>query len=76
MTWPQRVSYGLETWPCYNIHEPGIANISQLNCACCSQRGVISSRIILYGQPYNPDTIESVQQDNRLPYEKVISYLS
>lgn len=76
ITWSQRVIYSIETWPCYNIiTDLGTANMTQIICGGCNQRG-IASRFILYGQPYNANTIETVQPDNRLPYEKVIERIS
>lgn len=72
VTWPQRMIYSIEAWPCYNVvTDLGMANVNQIVCGGCSQRG-IAARFILYGQPYNSDTIETTQPDNRLPYEKVI----
>lgn len=64
--------YSIETWPCYNvITELGMANLSQINCMGCNQRGIVT-RIILYGQPYNPNTVEIIQPDPRTVFDKVI----
>ncbi|KAI8440328.1 hypothetical protein MSG28_001669 [Choristoneura fumiferana] len=37
-------------------------------CRACSRPAV--ARLLLYGQPYNPGTLEPVQPDARLAYEK------
>lgn len=63
--------YSIETWPCYNIiNDLGMANLSQINCTGCNIRGIVA-RVILYGQPYNPSTVEVVQPDHRIPFDKV-----
>lgn len=65
--------FSIETWPCYNIHlDLGITNNGQIMCAGCSKRAIVS-RFILYGQSYDANTIESIQLDNRLSFEKVFS---
>lgn len=70
-TWASRMVYSIETWPCYNvINDLGMANINQIICVGCNQRG-IASRLLLYGQPYNSNTIEAIQPDNRITYDKV-----
>ena len=67
--------YSIETWPCYNvINDLGMSNISQIVCVGCTQRGTIASRLILYGQPYNPATVGAVQNDNRIAFDKVSSF--
>lgn len=69
--WPTRMTYSIETWPCYNlISNLGHTDLSCIPCIGCSQRG-IAARIILYGQPYNPSTVTVVPTDNRIPYDKV-----
>lgn len=71
--WSARFSYSIETWPCYNlITDLGQINYSNINCSGCGQRG-ISARLILYGQPYNPNTVALIQLDHRIPYDKVIA---
>lgn len=69
--WSQPMVQSLETWPCFSVlTELGMMNTNQIFCAGCRQRG-IASRMILYGQAYNPNTIEAMQPDNRITYEKV-----
>lgn len=69
-TWTNRMVYSIETWPCYNIiNDLGMANLSQINCTGCNIRGIVA-RVILYGQPYNPNTVEVVQPDHRIPFDK------
>lgn len=69
--WPRRTLYSIETWPCYNIiKDLGVTNNGQIICATCNKRAIVS-RIILYGQPYNANTIEPIQADNRVAFEKV-----
>lgn len=47
-------------------------------CRGCARPAV--ARLLLFGQPYNPATLEVVQPDARLAYEKVdkhiLSYIS
>lgn len=71
-TWTSRMVYSIETWPCYNIiSDLGMANLSQICCTGCNMRGIMA-RVILYGQPYNPNTVEVVvQPDHRIAFDKV-----
>lgn len=70
--WSQRMVQSMETWPCFSVlTELGLMDRNQILCAGCRQRGV-ASRMILYGQAYNPSTIEAIQLDHRITYEKVI----
>ena len=61
----------VETWPCYNIMSD-LSNVqtNHLICGACHQPG-IAMRIILYGNPYNSATVETVQLNDRIYYEKV-----
>lgn len=71
MPWPSKMLYSIETWPCYNIiSDLGVTNNGQIICAACSKRNIVS-RVILYGQPYNPNTVGPIQLDNRFSFEKV-----
>lgn len=71
IAFPSRMLYSLETWPCYSIQtDLGITNNGQIICAGCNKRAIVS-RIVLYGQPYNINTIESIHLDDRVTYEKV-----
>lgn len=71
MTWPPRLLYSVETWPCHNIiSDLGVTNNGQIICAACSKRNIVS-RVILYGQPYNPNTVGPIQLDNRFSFDKV-----
>lgn len=71
MTWPARMLYSIETWPCYNIiNDLGVTNNGQIICAACNKRSIVS-RVILYGQPYNPNTIGPIQLDSRFSFDKV-----
>lgn len=73
-TWPARMLYSLETWPCYNIiNDLGVTNNGQIICAACNKRSIVS-RVILYGQPYNPNTIGPIQLDGRFSFEKVSGF--
>lgn len=70
MPWSKAVIESIETWPCYNIitelgHSSGV-----LYCIACHQQGV-AMRLILYGLPYNPTTIESIPTNPNVGYEKV-----
>lgn len=42
-------------------------------CRACARPAV--ARLILFGQPYNPATLEPVQPDVRLAYEKVLFFI-
>lgn len=71
MPWTAKILYSIESWPCYNIiSELGVTNNGQIICAACNKRNIVS-RIILYGQPYNPNTIRPMQLDSRFSFEKV-----
>lgn len=71
MAWPAKMLYSIETWPCYNIiSDLGVTNNGQIICAACNKRNIVS-RVILYGQPYNPNTVGPIQLDNRFSFEKV-----
>ncbi|XP_049864836.1 uncharacterized protein LOC126366020 isoform X2 [Pectinophora gossypiella] len=50
------------TWPGLSV-APGAGA-----CRACARAAV--ARLLLYGQPYNPATLEPVQPDARLAYEK------
>lgn len=53
----------LATWP-------GLSVLAGAGvCRACNRAAV--ARLLLYGQPYNPATLEPVQPDARLAYEKV-----
>lgn len=68
--------YSIETWPCYSLNDvSGLTNASQIACSGCSTRGIIS-RIILYGQPYNANTIEAIQVDSRMSFDKVSFWIA
>lgn len=54
----------LGTWPGLSV--TGVA--AEAACRACVRPGV--ARVLLYGQPYNPATLEPVQPDARLAYEK------
>lgn len=70
-SWPQHMVQSMSTWPCFSVlTELGMMNTNQIFCAGCNQRG-IASRMILYGQAYDPSTIQAVQPDNRITYDKV-----
>lgn len=60
----------VETWPCYNIISDLGGNTNHLFCVACRQPG-IAMRMLLYGNPYNPTTVEAVQPDSRIIYDKV-----
>lgn len=71
MPWPAKLLYSIETWPCYNIiTDLGVTNNGQIICAACNKHNIVS-RVILYGQPYNANTVGPTQLDNRYAFEKV-----
>lgn len=54
------------TWPGLSV-AAGAAGAG--GCRACARSP--QARLLLYGQPYNPATLEPVQPDARLAYEKV-----
>lgn len=56
------------TWPGLSVAAGAGA------CRACARAAV--ARLLLYGQPYNPATLEPVQPDARLAYEKVCTVTS
>lgn len=71
--WPKTMTLSVETWPCYNIiSDLGQVGTNHLFCVACHQPG-ISMRLMLYGNPYNPSTIEPIEPDARMGFEKVTS---
>lgn len=69
--WPKPMINSVETWPCYNIlSDLGGINPNLLFCVACHQPG-IAKRMILYGDPYNPTTVEQCQPDPRITFNKV-----
>lgn len=75
--WPKAVIDAIEMWPCYNIISDlggtgatASAITHNMFCMACHQRGV-GMRMLLYGNPYDPTTVEQVQPDARIVYEKV-----
>lgn len=55
----------LATWPGLSVASGAGA------CRACARPA--QARLLLFGQPYNPGTLEPVQPDARLAYEKVCS---
>lgn len=69
--WPKTMTLSVETWPCYNIiSDMGQLGTNNMFCVACHQPGV-SMRLMLYGNPYNPSTIEAIEPDSRMGFEKV-----
>ncbi|CAH2062863.1 unnamed protein product, partial [Iphiclides podalirius] len=52
------------TWPGLSVS----AGVGAGGCRACARPA--AARLLLYGQPYNPATLEPVQPDARLAYEK------
>uniref|UniRef100_T1PHZ1 DUF4211 domain-containing protein n=1 Tax=Musca domestica TaxID=7370 RepID=T1PHZ1_MUSDO len=70
--WTRSVITSIETWPkCHVFSEWGQNNLTQKNCAGCHQPG-ISVRFLLFGQPYNSNTMQTIPTDARMTYEKDI----
>lgn len=71
MAWPTRILHSIEIWPCYNvINDLGVTNNGQIICVACNKRNIVS-RVILYGNTYNENTIENTQLDGRYSFDKV-----
>ncbi|XP_055857096.1 uncharacterized protein LOC129919977 isoform X2 [Episyrphus balteatus] len=70
--WTRSVIVSIETWPqCHVFTEWGQNNVNQKNCGGCHQPG-ISVRFLLFGHPYNTNTMQTVPVDMRVAYEKDI----
>ncbi|XP_055310290.1 mucin-19-like isoform X2 [Sitodiplosis mosellana] len=70
MAWPTRILHSIEIWPCYNvINDLGVTNNGQIICVACNKRNIVS-RVVLYGQPYNQNTIGPTQLDGRYSFDK------
>ncbi|RVE45086.1 hypothetical protein evm_010274 [Chilo suppressalis] len=59
---PRALDAAVGTWPGLSVAAGAGA------CRACARAAV--ARLLLYGQPYNPATLEPVQPDARLAYEK------
>lgn len=69
--WTRSIIVSIETWPkCHVFTEWGQNNLTQKNCGGCHQPG-ISVRFLLFGHPYNSNTMQTVPTDARITYEKV-----
>lgn len=69
--WTRSIISSIETWPkCHVFSEWVQNNLTQKNCAGCHQPG-ISVRFLLFGEPYNPNTMQTISADARIVYEKV-----
>lgn len=71
--WPKTMIISVETWPSYNIISDlggSNNNANLLFCVACHQPG-IAMRMMLYGNPYNPTTVEPCQPDPRIIFDKV-----
>lgn len=70
MPWSKAVIESIETWPCYNIHTQLDLEPNALYCTACHQQE-IAMRLVLYGIPYNPTTIDPIPTNLNVGYEKV-----
>lgn len=69
--WTRSIIVSIETWPkCHVFTEWGQNNLTQKSCGGCHQPGV-SVRFLLFGHPYNINTMQTVPTDIRVTYEKV-----
>jgi len=69
--WTRSTISSIETWPkCHVFSEWEQNNLTQKNCAGCHQPG-IAVRFLLFGEPYNPNTMQTIPVDPRIVYEKV-----
>lgn len=72
--WTRSIISSIETWPkCHVFSEWVQNNLTQKNCAGCHQPG-IAVRFLLFGEPYNPNTMQTISADARIVYEKVNTY--
>ncbi|KAL7732992.1 hypothetical protein ACLKA6_002799 [Drosophila palustris] len=70
--WTRSIISSIETWPkCHVFSEWVQNNLTQKNCAGCHQPG-IAVRFLLFGEPYNPNTMQTITPDARIIYEKDI----
>lgn len=62
LRWPQSIQIALSTWPCFNVIPFNANELQMRNCAACQQPSLSNIvRLSLYGQPYNPTTLEGGQ---------------
>ncbi|XP_077285720.1 uncharacterized protein LOC143910943 isoform X2 [Arctopsyche grandis] len=67
LMWSRSLEMALNTWPCLNSTE--LAPSTTSLCSSC-RISRATHRLQLYGQPYNPATLEPCQPDPRMAYEK------
>ncbi|XP_054266424.1 uncharacterized protein LOC128988797 isoform X1 [Macrosteles quadrilineatus] len=62
--WPveSALQRSVTTWPCYNVLADLKAGPVPVCDAC--ERNMVHARIILYGQPYNPNTLDGCEVEN------------
>lgn len=73
--WPPSLVTAVSTWPCFNvIGELNVHDAIHRQCAACLQTGV-GVRVLLYGQPYNPITLEGCQPTAHVGNEKVSEWV-
>lgn len=71
VAFPPLMVRSLETWPCYSQQtDLGVMNNGQIICVGCNKRDIVT-RLTLFGQAYNTNTIDPVQLDARITFEKV-----
>lgn len=69
--WPDAIQAAVGTWPCFNvIPEP---DGSDQPCAACG-KGNVSTRVQVYGQPYNSTTLEGCPPDPTIAAKKVFLF--
>lgn len=73
--WRSNVITAVSTWPCLNI----LKDLPQSEykgkfCAGCEKDNV-TTRVLLYGQPYNGTTLEGSPPDPKVIQEKVNIYI-
>lgn len=66
MSWPERIMQSLETWPHIMSHFVD-ENNHQITCDICNKRGDDSQvrRVLLYGQPYNENSMRPIQPNSQ-----------
>ncbi|XP_050303232.1 atrophin-1 isoform X2 [Anthonomus grandis grandis] len=68
--WPSNLQTAVCTWPCFNVMRDQHADTqSSRACSACA-RDNVAARVLMYGQPYNPTTLEGCPPDPNAINEK------
>merc|ERR1719412_2158584 len=71
--WTLRFQQALNTWPC--LSDLGSAAVTDAKCGGCDQEKA-TSMVQMFGQPYNQNTLKSVQPDDQASMNRNFSVCS